>query len=75
MSKISVRFHPTIAEIAATAIPVTPGSMNYASVVFAGFSAIAALWYAVSARKHYSGPSVSQVKRALVTETNVEVPK
>lgn len=30
---------------AATAIPVTPSSMNYASVVFAGFSLIAAIWY------------------------------
>jgi len=46
----------------ATAIPVTPASMNYASVVFAGFSAIAAIWYAVNARKHYHGPAVSVVR-------------
>jgi hypothetical protein len=52
----------TVLTSLATAIPVTPQSMNYASVVFAGFSAIAALWYAVSARKHYKGPVVSLVR-------------
>lgn len=41
--------------------------MNYASVVFAGFSAIAILWYAVYARKHYKGPIPSAV-RAKETE-------
>ncbi|KAJ9091703.1 hypothetical protein QFC19_008994 [Naganishia cerealis] len=45
-----------------TAIPVTAGSMNYASAVFAGFSAIAVLWYAVNARKHYKGPLISSVR-------------
>ncbi|KAJ9103976.1 hypothetical protein QFC21_002439 [Naganishia friedmannii] len=45
-----------------TAIPVTPGSMNYASAVFAGFSAIAVLWYAVNARKHYKGPLISSIR-------------
>lgn len=34
-----------------TVLPVTPASMNYASVVLAGFSAIAAFWYAVHSRK------------------------
>ena len=38
--------------------------MNYASVVFAGFSTIAAIWYAVNARKHYRGPVVSVVRVA-----------
>jgi amino acid transporter len=33
-----------------TALPVTPVSMNYASVVFVGFGAIAAVWYAVHSR-------------------------
>lgn len=46
----------------ATAIPVTPNSMNYASVVFAGFSFIAIVWYAVYARKHYKGPIPSTVR-------------
>ncbi|WVW78660.1 hypothetical protein I302_100620 [Kwoniella bestiolae CBS 10118] len=46
-----------------TAVPVTdPKSMNYASVVFAGFSTIAAVWYAVNARKHYHGPTISAVR-------------
>jgi hypothetical protein len=45
-----------------TAIPVTPGSMNYASAVFAGFSSIAILWYAVNARHHYKGPLISAVR-------------
>jgi len=36
--------------------------MNYASVVFAGFSAIAALWYVLSARKYYTGPVGSAVR-------------
>lgn len=60
-----LRIHPLATcnlNLAATAIPVTPQSMNYASVVFAGFSSIAAVWYAVYARKHYDGPVLSVVK-------------
>jgi hypothetical protein len=34
-----------------TALPVTAISMNYASVVWAGFMAISAVWYFVYARK------------------------
>lgn len=34
-----------------TALPVTEVTMNYASVVFVGFGAIAAAWYAIHARK------------------------
>jgi amino acid transporter len=34
-----------------TALPVTPVTMNYASVVFVGFMAISAVWYFVYARK------------------------
>ncbi len=40
------------------AIPVTATSMNYASVVFAGFSSIAIFWYFISARKSFTGPPV-----------------
>ncbi|KAM6534816.1 hypothetical protein FALCPG4_004439 [Fusarium falciforme] len=32
--------------------------MNYASVVFAGFGAISAVWYLVYARKHFKGPII-----------------
>lgn len=42
-----------------TAIPVTPVTMNYASVVFAGFTFISAIWYAVWGRTNYRGPKVS----------------
>ena len=34
-----------------TALPVTPVTMNYASVVLVGFGAIAAVWFALHARK------------------------
>lgn len=50
-----------------TAIPVTPQTMNYASVVFAGFSSIAALWYVVNAHKHYKGPQVAVLARRMST--------
>ncbi|KAJ6131054.1 hypothetical protein N7523_001514 [Penicillium sp. IBT 18751x] len=34
-----------------TALPVTPVSMNYASVVFVGFMAISGIWFLIYARK------------------------
>lgn len=43
-----------------TAIPVTQQSMNYASVVFMGFSFISATWYVVWGRKHFNGPPTSE---------------
>lgn len=39
-------------------LPVDAGSMNYASVVFAGFAAIAFVWYFAYARKNFTGPPV-----------------
>jgi TRAP-type uncharacterized transport system fused permease subunit len=41
------------------AIPVDPEMMNYASVVFAGFAAIAFIWYFAYARKNSKGPPVA----------------
>ncbi|KFZ06808.1 hypothetical protein V501_07058 [Pseudogymnoascus sp. VKM F-4519 (FW-2642)] len=41
-------------------IPVTASSMNYASVVFAGFAAISGAWYLVHARKNFKGPVATQ---------------
>ena len=41
-----------------TAIPVTPSSMNYASVVFMGFALISVIWYIVRGRKEFTGPPV-----------------
>jgi hypothetical protein len=37
-------------------IPVTPSSMNYASVVFCAFAAISATWYFTYAKTHFKGP-------------------
>ena len=39
-------------------LPVTAESMNYASVVFAGFATISIGWYFVRGRKHFRGPPV-----------------
>lgn len=41
-----------------TAIPVTPKTMNYASVVFMGFASISLVWYIVRGRKTFTGPPV-----------------
>jgi amino acid transporter len=41
-----------------TAIPVTPTTMNYASVVFMGFASISVFWYVVRGRKSFTGPPV-----------------
>lgn len=37
--------------------------MNYASVVFAGFIAIAALWYGVWGYNNYRGPPTDAVEQ------------
>ena len=44
-----------------TVIPVTPSSMNYASVLFVFFAGVSVLWYGVSGRKHFTGPSLSSL--------------
>ena len=41
-------------------LPVTAASMNYASVVFAGFAAISVIWYFLRGRKSFTGPPVPQ---------------
>ncbi|GAB7352953.1 hypothetical protein MBLNU459_g3527t1 [Dothideomycetes sp. NU459] len=41
-------------------LPVTPQSMNYASVVFAGFASISIAWYFIRGRKEFTGPPVAQ---------------
>ncbi len=41
-------------------LPVTADSMNYASVVFAGFATISVVWYFVRGRKDFHGPPVVQ---------------
>lgn len=54
-----------------TYLPVTPQSMNYASVVFAAFFFIATLWYFVWGKKNYEGPptheeAVLEARRASI---------
>lgn len=39
-------------------LPVTPSTMNYASVVFASFASISVIWYFIYARYHFTGPPV-----------------
>ncbi len=39
-------------------LPVDSSTMNYASVVFAGFATISVVWYFVRGRKSFSGPPV-----------------
>ncbi|OTA89852.1 hypothetical protein M434DRAFT_78808 [Hypoxylon sp. CO27-5] len=39
-----------------SALPVDPSTMNYASVVFVGFTTISVGWYLAWGRKHYTGP-------------------
>jgi amino acid permease (GABA permease) len=47
-----------------TVIPVTPSSMNYASVLFVFFAGVSVLWYGVSGRKHFTGPTVPSLKKS-----------
>ncbi|EEY22929.1 GabA permease [Verticillium alfalfae VaMs.102] len=38
------------------ALPVDASTMNYASVVFAGFAGVSLLWYLAYGRQHFHGP-------------------
>ncbi|KAJ5832203.1 GabA permease [Penicillium riverlandense] len=56
-------------------LPVSASSMNYASVVFAGFGTISIIWYFAYARKHFTGPPVSSEEAraavGVITEATV----
>ncbi|KAK2007319.1 amino acid permease [Colletotrichum eremochloae] len=41
-------------------LPVDASTMNYASVVFAGFAFVAVTWYLAYARKNFHGPPVAK---------------
>ncbi|KAJ4289544.1 hypothetical protein N0V90_010873 [Kalmusia sp. IMI 367209] len=41
-------------------LPVEAATMNYASVVFAGFASISIIWYFIRGRKDFTGPPVPQ---------------
>jgi amino acid permease (GABA permease) len=58
-------------------IPVEPATMNYASVVFAGFAAISLIWYFIRGRKTFTGPPVpadatEEVAGMAVVDSNYE---
>jgi amino acid transporter len=60
-------------------LPVAPATMNYASVVFAGFAAISVIWYSIRGRKDFNGPPVpadvapgEEVEIAGVEKTDLE---
>jgi amino acid transporter len=42
-----------------TSIPVTPSSMNYASVLFVFFGGMSVIWYLLWGKKHFTGPAVT----------------
>jgi amino acid transporter len=50
-----------------TAIPVTPSSMNYASVLFVFFLGVALLWYLVWGRRNFEGPAVLRAEGGVST--------
>lgn len=43
-----------------TTLPVSPDTMNYASVVFAAFILLATAWYVIWGRTNYEGPPTSE---------------
>lgn len=53
------------------ALPVTPKTMNYASVVFAGFAMVSVGWYFARARRDFKGPPV--LANAVVEDDGVVV--
>jgi amino acid transporter len=46
-------------------IPVTSQTVNYAPVVFVGFTTMSAIWYWVWGRKHYEGPPKDDLEDSL----------
>lgn len=54
-----------------TAIPVTASSMNYASVLFVFFSAVALLWYLVWGRRNFEGPAILRAEGGVSTIQNL----
>jgi len=44
-------------------LPVTPTTMNYASVVFVAFGLMSAVWYLISGRFHYKGPEIPEANQ------------
>jgi hypothetical protein len=55
-----------------TALPVTPTTMNYASVVFTFFALVSIFWYVVYARKHFTGPPIGDVDDVKIAISTLE---
>ncbi|KAF7373830.1 Amino acid transporter [Mycena sanguinolenta] len=53
-------------------LPTTPTTMNYAPVVFVGFAVISAVWYLISGRYHYKGPSLPEETTSSVPEESAK---
>jgi amino acid transporter len=56
-------------------LPVDASTMNYASVVFAGFAAIAIAWYFAYARKNFKGPPVTREQVLEAVAQTQSIPK
>lgn len=54
-------------------LPVKADAMNYASVVFAGFTAVSAGWYAIRGRKAFGGPPVVVQEGLEVTSSEEKI--
>ncbi|KAG5977134.1 hypothetical protein E4U55_007034 [Claviceps digitariae] len=54
-------------------LPVDATTMNYASVVFAGFAAIAVVWYIAYARHNFHGPPVLAKNHEVLQSRGMEI--
>ncbi|PHH61596.1 hypothetical protein CDD81_8111 [Ophiocordyceps australis] len=54
-------------------LPVNASTMNYASLVFAAFAAIAFIWYFVYARNNFTGPPIVHVSTTTGYDPDLEV--
>lgn len=54
-------------------LPVTAGTVNYAPVVFVGFTSISLAWYITWGHKNYAGPPTEQVGEDVAPMTAADV--
>lgn len=48
-------------------VPIPTALINWASVVFIGFTAIAVAWYVAWGRKHYAGPPTEELRAGVLS--------
>lgn len=51
-------------------LPVTAGTVNYAPVVFVGFTSISLAWYITWGHKNYAGPPTEQIGEDVAPTTS-----